>query len=307
LNLWVDPSVREHLAKYALDQDPELVEAQIIPKSGDIREMLLSAEMIELAEEDYLLLLAQDITNLKQVERALDQKVEALARSNADLELFAHVASHDLQEPLRMVSSYVQLLARRYRDKLDDDANDFIDFAVDGADRMQKMINDLLIYSRATSREKIVTQTDGASSLLRVLAILQHKLAGSNAIVTHDPLPMIMADETQFEQLLQNLIGNALKYRGETQPRIHIGVERREDDWLFSVADNGIGIDPQDAERVFIIFQRLHGRADFPGRGIGLAICKRVVERHGGRIWVESELGKGATFYFTIPLQEEKE
>lgn len=200
-----------------------------------------------------------------------------------------------------MVSSYTQLLARRYGDKLDDDAREFIGYAVDGVTRMQRLINDLLAYSRVGRKQLASEPIDCGALLDRVCSDLQVALEENGASVTRDPLPTISGDPVQLGQLLQNLVGNAMKFRGKEPPRVHVGAERREGEWLLSVRDNGIGIDPQYAERIFVLFQRLHGRGEYPGTGIGLAVCKKIVERHGGRIWVESEPGKGAAFHFTIP------
>ena len=226
---------------------------------------------------------------------------EELARSNKELEQFAYVASHDLQEPLRMVTSYVQLLARRYKGKLDSDADDFIGFAVDGAVRMWKLINDLLTYSRVGIRGKESESTDSETVLNQSFNDLKVAIEENGAVVTHDPLPTVMVDRSQLGQLFQNLVGNAIKFRGNEPPRVAISASRNGNGWTFSVRDNGVGIAPEYSERIFIIFQRLHSRQKYAGTGIGLAICKKIVERHGGRIWVESEVGKGATFYFTLP------
>jgi signal transduction histidine kinase len=231
---------------------------------------------------------------------------EELARSNKELGQFAYVASHDLQEPLRMVTSYVQLLARRYRGKLDGDADEFIAFAVNGATRMQQLINDLLTYSRVGTRGKEFEPTDCEIILQQSLKNLQIAVEEKQAIVSHDPLPTLMADHVQLGQLFQNLIGNALKFQGAEPPHVHVSANRNGNGWVFSVRDNGIGIALEYAERIFVIFQRLHSLEKYPGTGIGLAVCKKIVERHGGRIWVESDPGKGATFYFTLPGKGEQ-
>lgn len=237
----------------------------------------------------------------KRAEEELKETLEDLERSNKELEQFAYVASHDLQEPLRMVASYVQLLERRYKDKLDSDASEFIAYAVDGARRMQRLINDLLDYSGIGTRGKKFEKTDCAHVLGQAIVNLQGPIAKSGAAVINGDLPKIRADESQLIQLFQNLIDNSIKFRGKEPPRIHFGAKRKRKEWLFSVQDNGIGIDPQYAERIFVIFQRLHNRKKYSGTGIGLAICKRIVERHAGRIWVESTPGKDSTFFFTIP------
>ena len=237
----------------------------------------------------------------KRMEKALRKKTEELARSNEDLEQFAYVASHDLQEPLRMVTSYVQLLSKRYKAKLDADANEFIDFAVDGAVRMRKLINDLLTYSRVGTQGKELSPTDSEAVLAQSVNDLKVTIEENGALVTHDPLPTVMADSPQLEQLFQNLIGNAIKFRRNEPPHVHISASRNGKGWIFSIRDNGIGFAPEYSERVFVIFQRLHSRQEYAGTGIGLAICKKIVERHGGHIWVESDVGKGAIFRFTIP------
>jgi len=224
-----------------------------------------------------------------------------LARSNAELEQFAYVSTHDLQEPLRAVASCVQLLQKRYEGQLDERAQEFITHAVDGTKRMQTLINDLLAYSRISTHAQVFAATNSEVVLREALANLVVAIAESGAVVTHDALPTVSGDATQLTQLFQNLINNALKFRGERLSRIHVGVVRKSGGWQFSVADNGIGMESQYFERVFLVFQRLHTRKEYQGTGIGLAICKKVVERHGGRIWVESAPGQGATFCFTIP------
>jgi PAS domain S-box-containing protein len=247
----------------------------------------------------------RDITERKRSEEALAQHAEELARSNAELEQFAYVASHDLQEPLRMVSSYVELLARRYGSQLDEKADKFIGYAVDGAMRMQTLIEALLSYSRVDTKGTSFEPVDSAVAVGQAVANLQHAIQTKGTVVTHDLLPRVTADAVQLTQLFQNLIGNAIKFCEAEPSRVHLGAKRDGKEWIFSVRDNGIGIHPEHAQRIFLIFQRLHSRAKYPGTGIGLAICKKIVERHGGRIWVESQLGGGSVFYFSIPIKGE--
>ena len=225
-----------------------------------------------------------------------------LKRSNTDLQQFAYAASHDLQEPLRVIGGFVRLLAKRYKGKLDSEADEFIWHTVEGVKRMENLIKDLLAYSQIGTRGKDFKPSDCSLVIKEALANLQTAIGESHAKITCGVLPIVMADTSQLSRLFQNLIGNAIKFQGKKMPKIHVSAERKANDWVFSVKDNGIGIDPKDAGRIFIIFQRLHSREEYPGTGIGLAICKRIVERHSGRIWVESEPGKGSTFYFTIPV-----
>ncbi|WP_414575597.1 ATP-binding protein [Anabaena sp. CCY 9402-a] len=232
----------------------------------------------------------------------LAQLAQDLERSNAELKKFAYVASHDLQEPLNQVANYVQLLEMRYEEKLDADAKEFINFAVEGVSLMQTLIDDVLAYSKVDTQAIAFQLTDVETPLERALGNLRQRIVEAKATVTHDPLPTVMAGSTQLMQLFQNLIANAIKFRSDKPPQIHIGAERLDDEWLFSVKDNGIGIDPQFSDRIFVIFQRLHTRDEYQGTGMGLAICKKIIECHRGRIWVESQLGEGATFYFTIPV-----
>ncbi|MEJ1934021.1 ATP-binding protein, partial [Nostoc sp. NIES-2111] len=232
----------------------------------------------------------------------LAQLAHDLERSNAELKKFAYVASHDLQEPLNQVANYVQLLEMRYQDELDEDAGEFITFAVEGVSLMQTLIDDVLAYSKVDTQAIAFQLTEVEKALDKALGNLRQRIAETGATVTHDPLPTVMAGSTQLMQLFQNLIANAIKFRSEEALQIHIGAERLEDEWLFSVKDNGIGIDPQFSDRIFVIFQRLHTRDEYHGTGMGLAICKKIIECHRGRIWVESQLGQGATFYFTIPV-----
>jgi PAS domain S-box-containing protein len=242
-----------------------------------------------------------DITDRKKAEAALHEAHEELKRSNAELEQFAYVASHDLQEPLRMVASYTQLLARRYDERLDSDAREFMSYIVDGASRMKQLIEDLLAYSRVGTKGIAFANVSAEAALRRALFNLRGGIAEAGAAVTHDPMPTLPADEVQLGQLFQNLIGNALKFRSQADPKIHIVVTESAAEFAFEVRDNGIGIEPQYFERIFMVFQRLHNKGEYPGTGIGLAICKKVVERHGGRIWVESRPGEGSSFFFTLP------
>jgi len=242
---------------------------------------------------------------LQEANGQLILKAQQLSRSNAELEQFAYVASHDLQEPLRMIASYTQLILRRYGDRFDGDAREFMDFIVDGATRMKQLIEDLLAYSRVGTHGKAFRPTDSGAAVQKALANLRAAIESSNGTVTCDPLPTINADEFQLVQLFQNLIGNALKFKGAETPRVHISVNEQADTWTFGVKDNGIGIDGEYFDRIFMVFQRLHSRADYPGTGIGLAICKKVVDRHGGRLWIESGVGSGSTFWFTVPKKVE--
>jgi light-regulated signal transduction histidine kinase (bacteriophytochrome) len=240
------------------------------------------------------------------VEDALSRLVSTLSAANRDLSQFAYVASHDLQEPLRMISSYLQLLSKRYSGHIDKDADEFINYAVDGANRLQRMIIDLLTYSRVGTRGKLFANTDVGVVLGFALTNLEIAIEEAHAKITYSNLPTVKADEAQLLQLFQNLIQNAIKFRSNKPPVVHVSAERGDGEWIFSVKDNGIGIDPQYQDRLFVIFQRLHSAAKYPGTGIGLALCKRIVERHSGRIWVESELEKGSTFRFTIPDKKEE-
>ncbi len=249
--------------------------------------------------------LAQEVTERQKAQEQQRKLMAELDRSNTELEQFAYVASHDLQEPLRVVVSYLQLLERRYQGQLGEDADKFISRAVGAANRMKGLINDLLTYSRVTRRGNPFKATDLGNVLDGVLANLQVAIAESEAIITHDPLPVVRADAAQMAQLMQNLIGNAIKFRGDEPPAIHVGAQSQDNTWVVSVLDNGIGIDPEYAERIFVIFQRLHTRQEYEGTGIGLAVCKRIVERHDGRIWAESQPGQGSVFYFTLPNRGE--
>jgi PAS domain S-box-containing protein len=250
---------------------------------------------------------ARDISERKRAERRLADKVEELARSNRDLEQFAYAASHDLQEPLRMVASYTQLLAERYGGKLDENADKFLGYAREGALRMQILIRDLLAFSRVVQAGVTGKNVDCDVALEEALQSLTAAIEESGAVVTHTALPNVWADQTQMAQVFQNLIGNAIKFRNGAPPKCAVSAEKSGRNWLFSVSDNGIGIAPEDAGNIFVAFQRLHARTEYPGNGIGLAICKKIIEHYGGTIWVESQVGQGSTFKFTLPAAAPEE
>lgn len=252
----------------------------------------------------YVTIFLRDVSERKEIEQNLTRKAEELARSNADLETFAYVASHDLQEPLRMVASYTQLLAKRYTNKLDSDANEFIAFAVDGAVRMQQLIQDLLSYSRLNTTKKIPHFVLAEAACKSAVQNLKDAISAADASICVHKLPAVLADPVQLTQLFQNLIGNAIKYRSDRPPKITVSAAGAESQWVFSIQDNGIGIEDKYFDRIFQMFQRLHTRNEYPGTGIGLAICRRIVERHGGKIWVESQCGHGSTFFFSFPRAE---
>jgi signal transduction histidine kinase len=244
----------------------------------------------------------EDVRQLNaELERRVQERTAELSRTNDELRQFAYVASHDLQEPLRTVGSYAQLLARRYKGKLGTDADEFISYMVGGVNRMHTLLNDMLAFSRVTQTQNKPLSTESLDAVLAAsLMNLELSIREAGAEVTHDPLPSVYCDETQIAQVFQNLIGNAIKYRTDQPPRVHVWADEGDTEWIISVRDNGMGVDPQYHDRIFGIFKRLHGR-ELPGTGMGLAICKRIIERHNGRIWVESEAGKGATFRFTLP------
>jgi len=243
------------------------------------------------------MVMEKDVTKLKN---ELDRTKAALKDSEETLQKFAYKASHDLGEPLRTMRSYVQLIERRYADKLDKDGKEFIDFVVDGANRMSVMLEALVSYSRVTTRGKPFVPTDCGKVFSDVMDSLKGSIEASHAVIEHDPLPSVTADASQLCLVFWHLIDNAIKFRGEKEPRISVSASEGKNEWVFSVTDNGPGIDPKDKDRVFDVFEKLHGR-DIPGTGAGLAISKRIIARHGGRIWVESGPGKGSAFYFTIP------
>ena len=283
----------------------DFVEADLLSRSGRQTPYYFTGLNASIGGENLLIGTGLDITDLRLAEARLNRALEELQRSNQELEQFAYVASHDLQEPLRMVSSYTQLLERRYGDKLDQDARDFIHYAVDGANRMQQLIQDLLSFSRVTTKGQPRTRIQLSDVLKESLANLQAVTTETGARITHGDLPEVDADRTQLVQVFQNLIGNAIKFqKPDAVPEIHIASEKQGAGWTLSIQDNGIGIDPRYFDRIFTIFQRLHTKQAYPGTGIGLALCKRIVERHGGRIWVESVPEKGTVFRFTLPISD---
>ena len=246
---------------------------------------------------------AIDITQRKKAEERMQELMKELARSNRELEQFAYIASHDLQEPLRAIAGFLRLLEKRYYEKVDEEGKMFIDRSVAASSRMKNLIQSLLAYSRVHTRAKEFEQVEGENLLKSALANLQAAMEESQAVVTHDPLPELKGDPSQITQLFQNLIGNAIKFRGKGTTKVHVGVKPHDGEWLFSVCDNGIGIEEQYFERVFRIFQRLHSRREYSGTGIGLSLCRRIVERHEGRIWIESTPGEETTFFFTLPAK----
>ncbi|MGD0209639.1 MAG: ATP-binding protein [Desulfomonilia bacterium] len=282
------------------NQGDAIVETIHQRKDGTTLPVESSERLVKIGGETYIMDIIRDITGRKKAEEEVIKVMVDLERSNKELEQFAYVASHDLQEPLRMVSSFTQLLAKRYGDKLDQDARDYIDFAVKGSNRMQRMIQDLLNYSRVVTRGKEPVPTDMNKVLDETLANLHMTISESGASVTHDALPVVMADHSQLVQVFQNLIGNAIKFRRDDPLLIHVSAGTIGDEWVFSVKDNGMGIEPQYFERIFVLFERLHAGETYRGTGIGLALCKRIIQRLGGRIWVESEPTRGSTFYFTL-------
>jgi light-regulated signal transduction histidine kinase (bacteriophytochrome) len=269
-----------------------------------ILDLLLSTYQNSVNRNDELIKrtasLTAEIGERRRAEEALLRRSEQLARSNAELERFAYLASHDLQEPLRMVASYTQLLSERYRGKLDADADELIKFAVDGATRMRELILSLLEYGRIDMQEQQFRTTSSEAALSAALQNLAAAIRESDAVIRTGPLPPVWADAVQLERLFRNLLGNAVKFRHSRQPEIYVSGEESGAEWHFRVADDGIGIDPRHADQIFQVFEQLHTREEYPGTGIGLPICRKIVQRHGGRIWVESQPGQGATFHFTI-------
>ena len=280
-------------AAEALRRSRDDLERQVAQRTGELR--------------DANARLSVELDERRRAEQQLTRYAGELARSNAELEQFAYVASHDLQEPLRMVSSFTQLLGKRYQGRLDQDADEFIGFAVDGATRMQRLINDLLAYSRVGTRGKPFKPVDCQAIFRATRDNLMKVIEESEAVITQAPLPTVFGDEVQLLQLFQNLVANAIKFRGQAPPRIRVSAQKSGPEWIFAIKDNGIGIAPEHQERIFSIFQRLHHRSEYPGTGIGLALCKKIVERHGGHIGVESQPGQGSTFSFGIPGEDRNE
>ncbi len=278
-------------------------ETQRVTKDGGILDVWLTLTKLTDADGKPIGIASteRDITERKKAEAQLQHTLADLERSNKELEQFAYVASHDLQEPLRMISSFTQLLAKRYESQLDDKARKYVNYTVEGAIRMQALINDLLAYSRVGTRGRPLETTDAHAVLGEAIRNLAAMIEENHALITNDDLPMVRADASQLVLVFQNLLANAIKFRRADLPRIHVSAQNRGHEWVFAVKDDGIGIEPQHAERVFVIFQRLHTREEYPGTGIGLAVCKRIVERHGGRIWFESGPGHGTTFFFSLP------
>jgi signal transduction histidine kinase len=294
--------------RWILDPVTGLAQATARIATGDLSirvQTRASGEMGQLVESFNRM--AADLSGTTVSKEALEEKAAELARSNAELEQFAYVASHDLQEPLRMVASFVQLLEHRYKGKLDEEAGEFIAFAVEGATRMKKLINDLLALSRVGAGDRELRSVEAEAALEQAMGSLKETIEANGAVITHDPLPAVVANATELAGLFARLIDNAIKFRGPEPPCIHVGVERMNGEVHISVRDNGMGIAPEHFDKIFRLFQRLNSRERYPGTGIGLAECKKIVERVGGRIWVESQPGEGATFHFTVPRERRRE
>lgn len=305
----VEPGTPEERAEYLERLRREglvSIETDHRHKDGHAFPVEISTSVISLNGRELVMGIDRDITERRRLEKEAADRAEDLARSNQELEQFAYVASHDLQEPLRIVAGYAQLLTKRYRGTLGQDADEFIEYMVDGVRRMQELIDALLQYSRVGRKGREMAPVDLDVAFDDAMANLRAAIEESQARVTRDDLPDVVADRLQLAQLFQNLIGNALKFKGEEPPAVHVGAERHNGEWILEVRDNGIGIEPQYVDRIFDIFERLHSRERYDGTGIGLSICKKIVERHGGRIWVESDAGHGSAFRFTIPATQEQ-
>lgn len=300
----ISGSILVRIMRYAIERNKLLVELE--HRRQDQLKMAEQLRLMEKKDMERQIAEQKQAIEIKSL-KAVEKKAKELERSNAELEQFAYVASHDLQEPLRSITGYLQLLQRRYSAQLDEDANTFISRSVAATNRMGILIKDLLNYSRVQRKGKPFKDTDLSKVLHLVLNNLHSTIEDTHGVITHDPLPIVYADSTQVVQLFQNLISNAIKFKGTEPPKIHIGAQKYQEsgEWVFSVKDNGIGIENEYIERIFLIFQRLHGIREYEGTGIGLALCKKIVERHGGRIWVESEPDKGSTFSFTITQKQE--
>jgi PAS domain S-box-containing protein len=298
-------SDREIFEKQLASNRPQAqsVDVGLMAVDGSVRPVHLSMALLDFGGIEGICLVATDMSYRVSYERELAERAQELSRSNSELERFAYVASHDLQEPLRVVGSFTQLLAKRYRGQLDSDADEFIGYVVDGVNRMQSMITDLLEYSRVGRQTRPFGPAELDEALSRALANLRKAIAESGASIEHQPLPRVWGDTAQLLRLFQNLIGNAIKFRSSENPRIQITAESLGCRWIISVRDNGIGIDPGHFERVFVLFQRLHDRSRYPGTGIGLAVCKKIVELHGGTIWLEPQSHAGACFRFSMPIR----
>lgn len=306
------PQGRENLGSL-LKKDRGRIEIELNAADGTVVPCSLTTQKLFLEGSDSISTVIVDLTEPKRAEKELmgyrehleelvKQRTSELEEANEQLQQFAYAASHDLREPLRMITSFAQALEKGYKGKIDEKANLYIDFIVGGTARMQNLINDILSYSRVVTQAKPFIPVDMEIVLSEVIINLKVSIDESKAVITHDKLPVIRADPDQMSQVIQNLISNAIKFRSKDKPpRIHVSA-RQNSEWLFSVKDNGIGIDPEDFRQLFILFRRLHREEEYPGTGVGLAIAKRIMQRHGGRIWVESEPGKGSTFFFTIPL-----
>ncbi|HWR89925.1 MAG TPA: PAS domain S-box protein, partial [Dissulfurispiraceae bacterium] len=303
LNLWVNYEERAEVTRILREKGViRDHEVQFRMKSGEIRTMQRSAELIDLQGEKCIINVTRDVTEKKTGEEQLRKFAQELKRSNEELQYFASVVAHDLQQPLLTTLGFLRRLQKKYGSKLEEEASELVSDALGSAERMQTFISALLDYSRVSAVKKIHEPVNANTVLDRVLFDLKSAIDGSGSVVTRDVLPDVVANEVQLAQLFLNLINNAIKFRGPQPPRIHVSAARSGNEWIFSVKDNGIGIPPDKSAHIFQIFQRLHRSDEYPGTGIGLAVCRKIVERHGGRIWVESCHGKGSTFFFTMPV-----